>query len=439
MKPHPQDFVAAFRFKTTGGDVYKSVGIAFDAQGLTDMQSVYLSAHSPGPHLWLRKTGADSYPVTTPKNTAVTLGQEYELKLAVRGKLANVWVNGTLVLAYPLPADRISDGRLVFWTYDATAEFLKVTVDALPAEFKLVEKLDGTPAGSPTEESLTAALSDAEQSMRIAESAVRAAEAAAISVQARIAADAANYAAPPAATAKELSLVAGSEERRHAELAAQVALQQAELKLAQAKRAVKPGDMATEKAAKDAEMAVMTAKTALEAAQKAAAEPTENYTRLTPLHPASSTGRRLALARWITSRENPLAARVAVNHLWLRHFGSPLVPSVFDFGMNGKPPTNQLLLDWLAVELMDSGWKMKHVHKLMVMSRTYRLASTQGMTNDQAPMTNEIRNPKSEIWPTHGHLASEASRCQKRFAALAPLPPTLETPLIQAPSPLACA
>jgi len=94
VKPHPADFVAAFRFKTTGGDVYKSVGLAFDAQEQTDFQSVYLSGHSPGPHLWLRKAGADSYPATTPKNTAVTLGQEYELKLAVRGKLANVWVNG---------------------------------------------------------------------------------------------------------------------------------------------------------------------------------------------------------------------------------------------------------------------------------------------------------------------------------------------------------
>ena len=49
----------------------------------------------------------------------------------------------------------------------------------------------------------------------------------------------------------------------------------------------------------------------------------------------------LALARWITSPDNPLAARVAINHIWLRHFGTPLVPTVFDFGMNGKPPTNQ--------------------------------------------------------------------------------------------------
>ncbi|HEX5102816.1 MAG TPA: DUF1553 domain-containing protein, partial [Pirellulaceae bacterium] len=257
----------------------------------------------------------------------------------------------------------------------------------------------------PTEESLAAALADAEQSLRIAESAVRAAEAALVSVQARIAADAANYASPPIETAKELSLAAGAEERRHAVLAGQLALQQADLKLVQAKRSVKAGDMASEKAAKEAETAQANAAKALEAAQKAAGEPTENYTRLTPVHPATSTGRRLALARWITSRENPLAARVAINHLWLRHFGSPLVPSVFDFGMNGKPPTNQPLLDWLAVELMDSGWQMKQIHKLMVMSRTYRLASTQGNggqgTGDREQggavpnRQSAIRNPQS--------------------------------------------
>ena len=94
-----------------------------------------------------------------------------------------------------------------------------------------------------------------------------------------------------------------------------------------------------------------------------------------PLSRHTSTGRRLALARWITSPDNPLAARVAINHIWLRHFGSPLVPTVFDFGMNGKPPTNQPLLDWLAIELMENGWQMKPIHKLIVTSRTYRLAS----------------------------------------------------------------
>jgi hypothetical protein len=96
---------------------------------------------------------------------------------------------------------------------------------------------------------------------------------------------------------------------------------------------------------------------------------------LTPHSPSTSTGRRAALARWITDRDHPLTARVAVNHLWLRHFGKALVPSVFEFGVNGQRPSHPALLDWLAVELMDSGWRLKKLHRLMVTSQTYRLES----------------------------------------------------------------
>lgn len=93
-------------------------------------------------------------------------------------------------------------------------------------------------------------------------------------------------------------------------------------------------------------------------------------------YPDSSTGRRLALARWITDTSNPLAARVAVNHVWLRHFGQPLISSVFDFGKNGQQPTHPALLDYLAAEFMESGWSLKKLHKLIVTSNTYRLDST---------------------------------------------------------------
>jgi hypothetical protein len=66
---------------------------------------------------------------------------------------------------------------------------------------------------------------------------------------------------------------------------------------------------------------------------------------------------------------------VAVNHIWMRHFGTPLVPSVANFGLNGKKPTHPELLDWLAVEFVESGWSMRHLHRLMVTSRAYRLSS----------------------------------------------------------------
>jgi hypothetical protein len=95
-----------------------------------------------------------------------------------------------------------------------------------------------------------------------------------------------------------------------------------------------------------------------------------------PAYPETSTGRRLALARWIVSPENPLTARVIVNHVWLRHFGAALVPTVFDFGHHGAPPTHPELLDWLAVELMREGWSLRKLHRLLVTSAAYRRAST---------------------------------------------------------------
>src|SRR5262249_47398479 len=96
----------------------------------------------------------------------------------------------------------------------------------------------------------------------------------------------------------------------------------------------------------------------------------------------TSSGRRLALARWIASRENPLTARVAVNHIWLRHFGRAIVPSVADFGKNGKLPSHPQLLDWLAMEFMESGWSMKRIHRLIVTSQAYRMRSSTGEADD---------------------------------------------------------
>lgn len=92
--------------------------------------------------------------------------------------------------------------------------------------------------------------------------------------------------------------------------------------------------------------------------------------------PAASTGRRTALAKWITDAKNPLAARVAVNHLWTRHFGRPLTSSMFDLGRKSALPEHQELLDWLAVELIENGWSLKHLHRLMVMSEAYRMTSS---------------------------------------------------------------
>lgn len=90
---------------------------------------------------------------------------------------------------------------------------------------------------------------------------------------------------------------------------------------------------------------------------------------------SQTSGRRLELAKWMTSKSNPMTARVAVNRIWQFHFGRGLVRTSSDFGFQGSPPTHPDLLDWLATRFVQSGWKIKSLHKLIMMSSTYRMAS----------------------------------------------------------------
>ena len=91
---------------------------------------------------------------------------------------------------------------------------------------------------------------------------------------------------------------------------------------------------------------------------------------------ARSSGRRTALAQWIASPDNPLTARVMVNRIWQHHFGRGIVRSPSNFGYAGDPPTHPDLLDWLSVEFISGGWRLKSLHKLIMMSRAYQAAST---------------------------------------------------------------
>jgi hypothetical protein len=95
---------------------------------------------------------------------------------------------------------------------------------------------------------------------------------------------------------------------------------------------------------------------------------------LNPL-PADAPRNRLAFARWLVSRENPLTARVVVNRSWAAFFGRGVVKTTEDFGFQGDAPTHPELLDWLAVEFMNHGWSMKKLHRLIVTSATYRQSS----------------------------------------------------------------
>ena len=98
-----------------------------------------------------------------------------------------------------------------------------------------------------------------------------------------------------------------------------------------------------------------------------------------------TSGRRLALARWLTARDNPLTARVIVNRIWHHHFGRGIVRTLDNLGRMGNPPTHPELLDWLAVEFMERGWSIKEMHRLLMTSEAYQMASSNQATLDADP------------------------------------------------------
>ncbi|QDU09947.1 PSD1 and planctomycete cytochrome C domain-containing protein [Gimesia aquarii] len=120
---------------------------------------------------------------------------------------------------------------------------------------------------------------------------------------------------------------------------------------------------------------------------------------------SSETMSRTALADWMTDRKNPLVSRVWVNRLWQYHFGRGLVATPSDFGVQGEKPTHPELLDWLAAELMDQGWSTKHIHRLIVLSSTYRQARSFNETN----LKQDPENRLLWSWPRR-RLEAEAIR-----------------------------
>ena len=95
------------------------------------------------------------------------------------------------------------------------------------------------------------------------------------------------------------------------------------------------------------------------------------------LPPDEAGSGRLQLARWLTDPANPLTARVMVNRVWQHHFGRGLVRTPNDFGTRGEPPTHPELLDYLALRFVEGGWSIKALHRLIVLSATYRMASVE--------------------------------------------------------------
>jgi len=104
-----------------------------------------------------------------------------------------------------------------------------------------------------------------------------------------------------------------------------------------------------------------------------------------------TSGRRLALAKWLTSQDNPLTARVWVNRVWHHHFGRGIVASLDNFGVVGDRPTHPKLLDWLALEFMDKDWSTKELHRLIMTSQAYQMASAfDNAANNLADLENHL-------------------------------------------------
>jgi mono/diheme cytochrome c family protein len=132
---------------------------------------------------------------------------------------------------------------------------------------------------------------------------------------------------------------------------------------------------------------------------------------------------RLELAQAIASKDNPLTARVMVNRLWMLHFGKGIVTTPGDFGSRGEPPTHPELLDWLATEFVESGWSVKHLHRLMLLSATYRQLSEENDKGAAIDPENSLlwrmNRRRLEFEPLRDALLAAADRLDRRIGGKA--------------------
>ena len=379
LSEHPADFQATLKFKTTGGQMWRSVGLCYDvADGREKL--VYLSSVSPGSKLQISYNAGSGhvYPNEGKQDRPVKVNEPYEMTVAVRGQLVNVSLNGEHALAYEIPLER-EKGRIELVAFDAAVEFDSLEIRELPADVKLVQA--SLPAAKVPAESMT--LPAAKAAALVAEKSLAVAELKPATLITAQAADSAKHAETPPENLRQLIVDAALAARKYESAKAEEAVARADQKLLAANDQTK----------QQAENELKAAQGNLEKTKAAVIQPGEQYLSLTASlkalegpdeteasrrqpYPRTSTGRRTAFAQWIASRQNPLTARVAVNHIWMRHFGQPLVESVSDFGRRAEQPAQQALLDWLAVEFMEKGWSMKHLHRLMATSYAYRLSSS---------------------------------------------------------------
>jgi hypothetical protein len=395
---HPRDFRAKLRLRITGGDMWRSVGLGFDGDGLA-MNAVYLSVSGTKVQFTSQSSnGVWQYPTVGMARHSINVGQDYELELAVKDQLLNVLIDGELKMAYKLPQRKA--GRISVWAFSATAEFDHLDVTTLPPETRL-EPAAGDSATPPkllTRKDLQQSLKLSAAVEKVAVAHQDATQSILTALEARIAAETVKFGLAEG-NIDTLAAIAGRASRQHAihQLSEQIA--QAQLKTEQARQKQETASaQATAKATVDlqaAEKQVKDLQQKLAAANGQLNSGSNQYPAIGPQNSKTSSGRRLAFARWITDRNNPLAARILVNHVWLRHFDAPLVERTFDFGLRSEKPRHVALLDWLAVQFMEDGWSLKKLHKRIVMSGVYRMSSAAG----EASAATQLADPDNHtLW-----------------------------------------
>jgi hypothetical protein len=355
--------------------------------------------------------GESQYPGEGRKPYAVEVGKEYTLQVRVRGNMVNAAVDGKHVLSWRTPLARRA-GAIRIMTFDALAVIQEFRLTALAPTEVLLEP-NGSAVPAPREE-----LELAEAELQVAAAELNSLErlSAAISGQGA-GADTALDPEKRAAVIRAERQLAVAKSRRDLLLAERVVKgaaddkrPEAEKKLAATALALKQAIAALEADIQPSDQFTLPMGaqwTATRFANTGVDDPVVSF-------PQQSTGRRTALANWITDRRNPLTARVAVNHLWNRHFGTPLAPTPFDLGRNSPDPAHPELIDWLASELMENGWSMKHLHRLMVTSATYRMSSS--LSGGEANLKND---PDNRFWWRRTPIRIESQAVRDSILALA--------------------
>ncbi len=421
---HPESFTAKLKYRALQPGTYRSIGFSFDHQDKGNSQDVYTSTGDAAQSVqaFHRTGGQQIYPPAGIKKTTLKVGDVTTIEFTVKGSRLVIVLNGKQQLDYVMPIAR-KPGKFAMWVHAGSAEFLEAEITELAV----------------SREQLEHDVLLSEHELRVARVKAEFAVAEKTSLAARLAAEQAKYATPPSSDAAELALAASRAERSVGILTARIKVLETEFalsnlepraklaallecgdssplsgaavfesgvaatsadKTAREERATtaakekKEGSTAAEsgdesphskRARLEAETKLAAAKAEYDKAAQAAANPDGKYAPLGEVFPPTSTGRRLALAKWIVHQANPRTARVAANHIWNRHFGQPLVATTENFGLNGAQPTHLDLLDWLASNLAVNGWRMKPLHRVIVLSATYR-QSTSDRDSDSAKL-----------------------------------------------------